>query len=226
MLLLIPPELVLHILSYLDLPDLAVLSSLSPVLARLAADPALHKNRLRVISPARLQHNLFGLSPRGEILRPSVGDLVHRGVMRGLAIERRWRAGNYFYSHVSVVQYETSLLLARQQAGHVLSVHLRRRGAAPNPLHDLHQSHVYPDVESSSLSISRSLLPVMRKLKWSLQRDKLAKMVRDGSGILGVSKWLDSGNGRHLVHEGERVRLAICPDIRKIVGFYEDLTSK
>lgn len=64
----------------------------------------------------------------------------------------------------------------------------------------------------------------MRKLKWSLQRDKLAKMVRDGSGILGVGKWLE-GNGRH-VREGERVRLAICPDIRKIVGFYEDLTAK
>ncbi|KAJ7754951.1 hypothetical protein DFH07DRAFT_868476 [Mycena maculata] len=225
MLLNFPPELILHIFAYLDLPDLEILSKLSAVLARLASDPALHNNRLRIISPARVKHDLFGLSPRGDILRPSVGDLVQRGVMRGLAIERRWRAGTYFYSHVSVIQYETSLLLARQQASHVLSVHLRRRGAAPNPLKHLHQSQVYPDVESSSLSISRSLLPVMRKLKWSLQRDKLAKMVRDGSGIFGVGKWLE-GNGRHIVHEGERVRLAICPDIRKIVGFYEGLTTK
>ncbi|KAJ7293004.1 hypothetical protein C8J57DRAFT_1267849 [Mycena rebaudengoi] len=225
MLLLFPPELILHIFSYLDLPDLVVLSRLSPLLARLAQDPALHNNRLRVISPARVEHDLFALSPRGDVLRPSIADLVHRGVMRGLAIERRWRAGTYFHSHLSVIQYEASLLLARQQAGHVLSVHLRRREAAANPLKHLHQSQVYPDIESSSLSVSRSLLPVMRKLKWSLQRDKLAKMVRDGSGLLGFGKWIE-GKGRHVIPEGERVRLAICPDIRKIVGFYENLTLK
>ncbi|KAJ7103213.1 hypothetical protein B0H15DRAFT_200780 [Mycena belliarum] len=221
-LLLLPPELVLEVFSYLDLPDLAILSNISSALARLAADPALHNNRLRVISPARVEHNLFGLSPRGDVLRPSVGDLVHRGVMRGLAIERRWRDGSYFCSHPSVIQYEVSLRLARQHASHVLSTHLRQRSAAPNPLKHLHQSKVYPDVESSYLSISRLLLPVMRKLKWSLQRDKLAKMVRDDSGILGVGKWLE---GNPIVHEGERVRLAICPDIRKIVGFYEGITK-
>ncbi|KAJ6575447.1 hypothetical protein B0H19DRAFT_1128731 [Mycena capillaripes] len=224
MLLLLPAEIVLYILEFLDLPDLATLSRLSPVLAQLAADPALHNNRLRVVSPARIKHDLFGVSPLGHVLRPSVGDLVQRGVMRGLAIQRRWRAGTYFYSHLSVIQYENSLLLARQQTGHVLSLHLRRRGAELNPLKHLHQSQVYPDIESSSLSISRSLLPIMRKLKWSLQRDKLAKMVRDSSGIFRVNQWLEGQ--RHILHEGERVRLAICPDIRKIVGFYENLTVK
>ncbi|KAF8215852.1 hypothetical protein K438DRAFT_1560547 [Mycena galopus ATCC 62051] len=222
--LLLPPELILHVFSFLDLPDLAILSKLSPVLAQLAADPALNNNRLRVTSPARVQHNLFGVDPRGHVLRPSVGDLCQRGVIRGLAIERRWRAGAYFYSHLSVLQYETSLLLARRQAGHVLSIHLRRRSAAPNPLQHLHQSQVYPDIESSSLSISRSLLPIVRKLKWSLQRDKLAKMVRDGSGILGVGNWLEGR--RHIVQEGERVRLAICPNIKRIVGLYEEMAAK
>ncbi|KAJ7170205.1 hypothetical protein C8R46DRAFT_896150 [Mycena filopes] len=221
----LPAELILHIFSFLDLPDLDVLRTLSPLLARLADDPALHNNRLRVTSPARVEHDLFGLGPRGDVLRPSVGDLVHRGVMRGLAIERRWRAGTYFHSHLSVIQYETSLLLARQHAGHVVAnTHLRRRNAASNPLKRLYQSQVYPDVESACLSISRSLLPIIRKLKFSLQRDKLARMVRDGSGILGVNKWLE---GRaHIVHDSaERVRLAICPpDVRKIVGFYEALT--
>lgn len=115
MLLLLPPELVLHIFSYLDLPDLAVLSRLSPVLARLASDRALHNNRLRVVSPARVKHNLFGLDPRGDFLRPSVGDLCQRGVMRGLAIERRWRAGTYFYSHV------VRLFLSTLSAAHSLT---------------------------------------------------------------------------------------------------------
>ncbi|KAJ6520146.1 hypothetical protein C8R45DRAFT_1205170 [Mycena sanguinolenta] len=224
MLLLLPPELVLYVFSFLDLPDLAIMSKLSPVFAQLASDPALHNNRLRVVSPARIKHDLFGISPRGHVLRPSVGDLCQRGVIRGLAIERRWRAGTYFYSHLSVLQYETSLLLARQQAGRVVSVHLRRRCAAPNPLEHLYQAQIYPDVESSSLSISRALLPIMRKLKWSLQRDKLAKMVRDGSGILGVGNWLEGR--RHIVHEGERVRLAICPNIRRIIGLYEEMAAK
>jgi hypothetical protein len=64
----------------------------------------------------------------------------------------------------------------------------------------------------------------MRKLKWSLQRDKLAKMVRDGSGILGVGNWLEGR--RNIVQEGERVRLAICPNIKKIVGLYEGMAAK
>jgi hypothetical protein len=73
----------------------------------------------------------------------------------------------------------------------------------------------------------------MRKLKWSFQKDKLAKMVRnetggiagmtgDESGIVGFGKWLES-RGKGVVQDCERVRLAICPDVRKTVGFYEDL---
>jgi len=88
-----------HTVSYLDLPDLASLSLLSPFLARLASDPALHKNRIRITAPSRVKHSLFGLSPKGLALRPTVADLVHRGIMRGLGIERRWRMGIYFYSH-------------------------------------------------------------------------------------------------------------------------------
>jgi hypothetical protein len=99
-------------------------------------------------------------------------------------------------------------------------------------LQNLHKSHILPDVESSSLFISRSLLPVVHKLKWSLQKDRLAKMLRDhacvgpatrrGGERAGFSKWLET-RGRGIVQEGEKVRLAICPDIRQIIGFYEDL---
>ncbi|KAK7063945.1 hypothetical protein R3P38DRAFT_2821383 [Favolaschia claudopus] len=223
MLLLLPPEVILHVFSYLDLPDLALLSKLSAVLAQLAQDRALHNNRIRIVSPARVEHGLFGVSSQGHALRPSVGDLCQRGVMRGLALERKWRAGLYFSSPLSVRQYENAVLLARRHASHVLSAHLTRRRSAPNPLKHLHQVLIFPDVESSSLSISRSLLPIVRKLKWSLQRDKLAKQVRDGSGIFGVGKWLE---GRmHILHEGERVRLAICPDVKRIVGMYEGMAA-
>lgn len=50
-------------------------------------------------------------------------------------------------------------------------------------------------------------------------------MVRDGAGsqgASGIAAWLESkGNG--IVQDGERVRLAVCPSVRKIVGFYENL---
>ena len=89
----------IHLVSYLDLPDLTLLASLgSRALASLTADPVLHFQRLWVISPSRLNHHLFGRSKEGHFLRPSVGELVRRGVMRGLGIERRWRMGIYFYS--------------------------------------------------------------------------------------------------------------------------------
>lgn len=131
-------------------------------------------------------------------------------------------------------QYETGLLLERRHTDRVLSSLLRLRASSPNSLKYLHQSHVLPDVESSSLSVSRSLLPIMHKLKWSLQKDKLARMVRtrasgfrNGAGETSsgnFGKWLES-KGKSIVQDGERVRLALCPGIRRIVGFYEDLGS-
>jgi len=84
--------------SYLDLPDLACLSRLSPYLSQLASDPALHRIRILVVAPSRVSHSLFALGPQGVALRPTVGDLVRRGVMRGPGIERKWRMGLYFYS--------------------------------------------------------------------------------------------------------------------------------
>jgi hypothetical protein len=84
--------------AFLDLPDLAALAKTCRALASLTTDPILHKYRLTVVAPSRINHSLFGTSPHGVAIRPTVGDLVQRGVMRGLAIERQWRSGNYLYS--------------------------------------------------------------------------------------------------------------------------------
>ena len=84
--------------SYLDIPDLTSLSRASPQLAPLTSDPILHKDRLRLTAPSRVAHSLFGTSPNGILLRPNVGELLQRGVMKGLGLERRWRTGGYFYS--------------------------------------------------------------------------------------------------------------------------------
>ncbi|KAF5385070.1 hypothetical protein D9615_001256 [Tricholomella constricta] len=225
----IPPEVLLHIFSYLDLPDLAALAQASPILAALAADPILHRNRVRIVAPSRVKHSLFGSSPHGIAFRPTVGELIHRGVMRGFGIERRWRMGAYFYSRNSITQYENGLRLARRHASDVVSVQLRRRSTRDKFLDSI--AHVLPDVESASHTISRILLPVIHQLKWSIQRDSLARMVRlDFCGIPGpdgrrFGEWREK-KGHGIVQDGERVRLAICPDVRKTVKFYEELTQR
>jgi len=220
-----PPEILLHILSFLDLPDLAVLAQVVPALMHLTTDPVLHTYRLRIVSPSRVNHKLFGVGPQGQALRPTLVDLVHRGVIKGLGIERRWRMGGYFYSLNSIIQYENMCSLSWRHASHVLAVQLRRRTMANNSLRLLCSTHIFPDVESSSLNIARSLLPIMRKLKWSLQRDRLARVFKVSGVPVGISAWLDRRDkeGRKIVEEGEKVRLAVCPNIGTKVRFYERL---
>ena len=129
----------------------------------------------------------------------------------------------------SIIQYENMRSLSRRHASHVLAVQLRRRttdGTAGNSLQLLCSTHVFPDVESSSLNVARSLLPTMRKLKWCLQRDRLAKVFKVSGVSLGIGAWLDDGGDsvrRKVVQEGEKLRLAVCPNIRTKVGFYERL---
>ncbi|PPQ79400.1 hypothetical protein CVT25_002670 [Psilocybe cyanescens] len=223
-----PPEVLLHILSYLDLPDLAVIARVAPSLIPLTDDPVLHTHRLKIVSPSRVNHNLFGMSPQGHQLRPTVSDLVRRGVIKGLAIERRWRMGSYLYSLTSVVQYETGKMILRQQASHKLAVQLHRRTTAGPPsrsLQSLYSCHVLPDVESSSTNVARSLLPIVRKLKWSIQRDKLARVFKTSGIRTGIGAWLEHGKGfgRKVIPDSEKVRLALCPDINRTRGFFERL---
>ena len=77
---------------YLDITDLTALGLVSPFFDHLANDSTLHRIRLLVVAPSRLQHSLFAA---GGKLRPTIGDLVHRGVIKGLNMERRWRSGLY-----------------------------------------------------------------------------------------------------------------------------------
>jgi len=164
--------------SYLDVPELSALAYTCHYLASLAADPILQRTRLLVVTPSRLSHSLFAIGPEGSPLRPTILDLIRRGVIKGLGIERRSRAGLYLYSALSVANYEKSVLLQRDYASNVVSSKLRRWSHHSNPLKTLYKTHVLPDIESSSPFISRSLLPVVRRLKWSIQRDRLSRVLQ------------------------------------------------
>ena len=246
-------RLTLFLVSFLDIPDLAALSRVSKPLALLTADPVLHRTRLRVVAPSRVQHSLFGRSPEGILLRPTIPELVHRGVMRGLQIERRLRTGAYLYSpHASVAefslslpchihaatqaakQYESTLHVQQTHTKVLLSSYLRTRLSAPTALKSLHYSHVLPDIESSILSVSRSLLPVVHKLKWSIQKDNMSRIIRAHTfSAMNLSKSSHPFNGGfgvwaelkgiNIFGDSERVRLALCPDVRKMIKFYEEM---
>ena len=84
--------------SFLDLPDLASLAEAYPALVPLVNDPILNHERLWIVAPSRVSHSLFGTSSAGLPFRPTFPDLVHRGIIRGLGIERRWRDGLYVSS--------------------------------------------------------------------------------------------------------------------------------
>jgi hypothetical protein len=138
-----------------------------------------------------------------------------------------------------------SLRLKRKHIVNALSRNLRRRSntssgeSGKGSLDALHNALVLPDAESARLSVSRSLLPRIRKLKWAIQRDTFALAARTGSvlhlasadpGIYDLSrlrlgKWIEA-KGQAVMQDNERVRLAICPDVRKIIGHYEQLSRR
>jgi len=118
----------------------------------------------------------------------------------------------------SVKQFETSQRLQRALVRSVLVAHFHSRPAR----HLLLDTHILPDIEGSSLRVDRALLPVVRKLKFALQRDALSRQVRADGGP-HVEPWLVR-NAARMSLESERVRLAVCPSSRRIVRFWEALT--
>lgn len=95
--------------------------------------------------------------------------------------------------------------------------------------------------------VSRTLLPTIRNLGWSFRRDQVSRVVRGASGIgalfakrrsadgevdtshRSVAMWIEK-QGPKLIPDSspglevERTRLALCPDVGKIIRFYEGLS--
>lgn len=95
--------------------------------------------------------------------------------------------------------------------------------------------------------VSRTLLPAIRSLRWSFKRDQVSRVVRGAGGIgalfasrrsaddgsdspdRGVATWIEK-QGPKLIPDSssglgvERTRLALCPDVGKIIRFYERLS--
>ena len=95
--------------------------------------------------------------------------------------------------------------------------------------------------------VSRTLLPTIRSLRWCFKRDQVSRVVRGAGGIgalfvrrrtpddeadtphRSVATWIEKQGPRLIPDsnsgpEVERTRLALCPDVRKIIRFYEGLS--
>jgi hypothetical protein len=81
--------------SYLDIPEIRILTHVAFSIRILASDPILHRHRILIVAPSRVSHALFGTSPP----RSTVPQLVQRNILKGMGLERRWRLGHYLYSH-------------------------------------------------------------------------------------------------------------------------------
>jgi len=138
----------------------------------------------------------------------------------------------------SVKLYESSLRLEHARIVRVLTNHLTNRAGlfAGFSAHAHAHAHAHSGAgaslalllpsETNSPRISRRLLPIIARLKWSMRRDRLASRVRRSSANRpdGLRSWIE-GSGRALVHEGERIRLAVCPGVRKFVKLFEELSA-
>lgn len=70
-------------------------------------------------------------------------------------------------------------------------------------------------------------MPIVRRLKWCFRCDQLARNFKTGPYVNSGDRtafwtWLE-GKGRGIVQDGERLRLAICPDLKKNIRFYESI---
>ncbi|CAE6451205.1 unnamed protein product [Rhizoctonia solani] len=209
-----PPEIWLQISWYLDLPDLDAIAMTCRTLCSLTRDPALQRVRLLVFTPERVSRSLFSIN------RPTVLDLVHWNILRGLGIERRWRAGQYLYSTSSIRQFNAMLNIEQTRIRTKLASLLRTpRSSARATLYP----RVLPDIEASSSHIARALLPAVHSLNANLRRQGLSRAIRDGTRR--NVRWFE-GKGRELGVSGEWERLAVCPSVRKSVKAWEEIAHR
>jgi len=150
--------------------------------------------------------------------------------------------------------YENAIRLHRLHAQTLISTVLRDRLQSSDSAVGLIAGRfdIYGSTEGLKRSkpgvVSRTLLPTIRNLRWSLKRDQVSRVVRGASGIgalfarrgstyggsdvtpdRGVAKWIEKQGPRMIPDsssglEVERTRLALCPDVGKIIKFYEGLS--
>jgi hypothetical protein len=171
----------------------------------------LHKKRIQVVAPSRVQHSLFAEGPHGSKLRPTVLDLINRDVIRGLGIARRWRMGLYIYSN-SVSSSFCGLCIEAYQTIEMLPVvnyTVREQPSSDTPTCPRHYISTAPVAPHHALEAfrrspcfpcaSRRRVFFHDNLFAALACDSAVKMVlTEGQTLTGCSKGRKSVNVQYL----------------------------
>ena len=143
--------------------------------------------------------------------------------------------------------YENALRLHRLHTQNLISTVLRSHSQSTYPI----TSDIYGIAQGLRRNkpgvVSRILLPTIRSLRWSFKCDQVSRVVRGASGIgalfarresadgepgtsnRSVAMWIEK-QGPKLIPDSssglgvERTRLALCPDVGKIIRYYEGLS--
>lgn len=192
----LPAEVLLRILSLLDVRDLLAVSRTSKVLRTLATDPLLHRYRLRVATLS-LSHALT--------MRPDRVELLSRRRPLISLTSAALAPSAYIYSPIAVQQVQAYLSVRRLMAAHRLKRGIDQRPTSAKSLSDvgLLDSELGAG-RRDARAVSFLLVPAMRALKRAQKADALRQSMRrlgtsttsfkTAADVLGVSRgvWRDN----------------------------------
>jgi hypothetical protein len=218
----LPPEVLLQIITYLDIPDLHTLTLTTAPLRRLACDPLLHLRRLHNVPPLlswKLSHrpSRRDLAPPNASIWLSRTHVLSRSISRSLvrirvshALSMRPPAADLMrrgvlprgYSVVSPGLMAASLDVQRRRVRDVVGRKLERRPSVGN----LVQRHILPEECGRPGAVS----PVLVEARKGVMRERLKDRLR---------RWVE---GRAVVAQRERnsdevVALAEGVSVRALV---------
>ncbi|KAG0144609.1 hypothetical protein CROQUDRAFT_659809 [Cronartium quercuum f. sp. fusiforme G11] len=160
----LPTPIILQIFTCLDLPDLDSLRSTGhELLAILATDSVLHKQRLRSVGSTCLKPHFLN--------RPNRLDLAKTSKIKGLNVEAKILRGSYLHSPTSIRTFENSQKIHRL----IICTKLTKALSARPVLCQLTSTNL---IDEELKTVSPALAPTIRLLKRERAKDRLAQQMR------------------------------------------------
>ncbi|EFP92097.1 uncharacterized protein PGTG_17402 [Puccinia graminis f. sp. tritici CRL 75-36-700-3] len=182
----LPQTLILHIFSWLDLPDLASIGATgNGLLTNLSKDAVLHRARLRSVGAQCISPHLKR--------RPNILEVAKSGKMKGLNLESKIQRGCYLSSPNSIRLLENSHRVERLMIREKLNRLLSRRPTSRSSLLTLNL------IDQELLFCSNLLAPVLRSLKRQQAKDLLARKLRYSDAELDQLSLSPAGHFRNLL---------------------------
>lgn len=173
----LPETLVLHVFSYLDLPDLGLVAATGhPDLVSYSEERVLHVRRLKSVGPSVERHL------RTRPGRLDLGVMQH---LKGLNVQTRAANGQYLGSPTSQRRFDAAMRIGREMLARRLAKGLDSRPSLESLIRRnildpelLFSMSAPPRTALNRLRISPTLAPALRLLKRERTKDELARRMR------------------------------------------------